>query len=62
MSSTKKYTVTQTRSVQVEASSPLAARNLANKAFYGNRPAKADPPGLVLSVVQVTGVDVREGA
>ena len=57
----KIYTITQTREVQVEATSPTVAATLANKAFYGKRSPKPDPDGMILSVVQVKSTTTREG-
>lgn len=56
----KMFAVTQTREVQVEAENSYAATAIATRAFYGNRPAKADPEGRVVSAVQVKSTQARE--
>lgn len=55
------YTVTQIREVQVEAANRESALKLASRAFYGNKPAKADPSGTVLSAVLIKDLSTREG-
>lgn len=56
-----KYTVTQIREVQVAADNRESAMKLASRAFYDNKPAKADPSGKILSAIQIKDLSTREG-